>query len=235
MEYQPVRSKKIYEQVADVLLDSLKKGELKPGDKLDSVEHLAKSFNVGRSAIREALSALRAMGILEMYQGEGTYVKAFDATRFSLPVSVAFLMTRNDLKDLLEVRHILEVGAAESAAHHYTKDDLKPMEDALVAMEEAKGHGELGEQADLDFHVALVQATHNQMLTQLMKSVADIMVQAMRETRKLLHTEEGAERLLKEHRKIFEAVSDRDETRARQAMYEHLANVEQLLAVYLEL
>ncbi|WP_101842041.1 FadR/GntR family transcriptional regulator [Halobacillus sp. Marseille-P3879] len=233
MNYKPVRSKKIYEQVADALLESLKKGDLKPGDKLDSVEHLAKSFDVGRSAIREALSALRAMGILEMRQGEGTYVKAFDASRFSLPVSVAFLMKQNDLKDLLEVRHVLEVGAAGAAALHHKDEDLQPMEDALLAMEEAKGNGELGEQADLDFHVALVEATHNQMLIHLMKSVSDIMVQAMRETRKLLHTEEGTERLLEEHRQIFTAVADRNEQRAKDAMFKHLTNVEASLEDYL--
>ncbi|WP_082232169.1 FadR/GntR family transcriptional regulator [Halobacillus massiliensis] len=234
MQYKPIRPKKIYEQVADSLLDSLKNNELKPGDKLDSVEQLAKSFNVGRSAIREALSALRAMGILEMRQGEGTYVKAFEANRFSLPISVAFLMSRKDVVELLEVRQILEVGAAESAALHHTQEDLKPLEDALIAMEEAKGNGELGDQADLAFHVALVKATHNQMLTHLMQSVADIMVQAMRETRKLLHTDEGTERLLEEHRQIFAAVTERNEKKARQAMSEHLRKVEQSLMDYLE-
>ncbi|MFC7319771.1 FadR/GntR family transcriptional regulator [Halobacillus campisalis] len=235
MEFKPVRAKKIYEQVADALLESLKNGELKPGDKLDSVEHLAKSFNVGRSAIREALSALRAMGILEMRQGEGTYVKAFDASRFSLPVSVAFLLKREDVKDLLEVRHILEVGAAASAAVHHNEEDLEALEAALSAMEKAKGDGELGEQADLDFHVALVHATHNAMLIHLMQSVSEIMVQAMRETRKLLLTKEGTERLLEEHRQIFTAIVERDETKARQAMYEHLGNVERSLVDYLEI
>ncbi|MCP3032277.1 FadR family transcriptional regulator [Halobacillus sp. A1] len=235
MDFKPVRAKKIYEQVADVLLESLKNGELKPGDKLDSVEHLAKSFNVGRSAIREALSALRAMGILEMRQGEGTYVKAFDVSRFSLPVSVAFLMKREDVKDLLEVRHILEVGAAASAAVHHREEDLEALEAALSAMEKAKGDGELGEQADLDFHVALVHATHNAMLIHLMQSVSEIMVQAMRETRKLLHTKEGTERLLEEHRQIFTAIAERDEMKARQMMYEHLRNVEQSLVDYLDI
>ncbi|KHE72045.1 FadR/GntR family transcriptional regulator, partial [Halobacillus sp. BBL2006] len=216
MEYKPIRTKKIYEQVADSLLDSLKNGTLKSGDKLDSVEVLAKNFNVGRSAIREALSALRAMGILEMRQGEGTYVKAFDASRFSLPVSVAFLMKAEDMKDLLEVRQILEVGAAGSAAASRTEEDLEPMKAALRAMEEAKGNGELGEQADLAFHMALVRASHNQMLINLMNSVSEIMVQAMRETRKLLHTNDGTERLLQEHKRIMDAIESQEEEKARE-------------------
>lgn len=233
MEYKPIRTKKIYEQVADSLLESLKNGTLKSGDKLDSVEVLAKNFNVGRSAIREALSALRAMGILEMRQGEGTYVKSFEASRFSLPVSVAFLMKSEDMKDLLEVRQILEVGAAGSAAASRTNKDLESMRSALKAMEEAKGNGELGEQADLAFHMALVDASQNQMLINLMQSVSEIMVQAMRETRKLLHTHEGTERLLQEHKLILKAIESQDEEEARTAMFNHLRNVEDSLSDYL--
>jgi GntR family transcriptional regulator, transcriptional repressor for pyruvate dehydrogenase complex len=234
VEYKPIRSKKIYEQVADSLLESLKNGTLKSGDKLDSVEVLAKNFNVGRSAIRESLSALRAMGILEMRQGEGTYVKSFDASRFSLPVSVAFLMKSEDLQELLEVRKILEVGAAGAAAASYKSEDLSPMREAIGKMEEAKGSGEIGDQADLAFHMALVKASHNQMLINLMNSVSEIMMQAMRETRKLLHTPEGTERLLQEHQRILDAIETRDEDKAREAMLAHLNNVEESLANFMK-
>ncbi|MGP4074280.1 FadR/GntR family transcriptional regulator [Halobacillus sp. K22] len=234
MDYKPIRPKKIYEQVADALLESLKNGELNPGDKLHSVEHLAKNFNVGRSAVREALSALRAMGILEMRQGEGTYIKSFEASRFSLPVSAAFLMRAEDMKELLEVRQILEVGAAGSAALQHRIEDLQPMEEALRAMAEANGNGELGEQADLDFHMALVKATHNEMLIQLMHSVSEIMMQAMRETRKLLHSKERTEKLLQEHRRIFRAIQNRSELQAREEMTIHLRNVEKSVSHILE-
>lgn len=234
MEYKPIRAKKIYEQVADSLLESLKKGELKPGDKLDSVESLAVSFDVGRSAIREALSALRAMGILEMRQGEGTYVKAFDPSRFTLPVSVAFLMKPEDVKDLFQVRHILEVGAAGAAAVTRTSEDLESMSQAIHAMGKAQGNGDLGEEADLAFHMALVKATHNQMLVNLMNSVSEIMVQAMRETRKLLHTKEGNNRLLEDHQRVFSAIEAQEEGQAKEAMFQHLRSVENQLFDYLE-
>ncbi|WP_226579965.1 FadR/GntR family transcriptional regulator [Halobacillus litoralis] len=234
MDYKTIRTKKIYEQVADTLLDLLKNGMLKPGDKLDSVETLAKNFGVGRSAIREALSALRAMGILEMHQGEGTYVKAFDATRFSVPISVAFLMKAEDMKELLEVRRILESGAAASAALSRTENDLMDMKQALEEMERAKGNGELGEQADLAFHMALVKATGNQMLTHLMQSVSDVMVQGMRETRKQLHTEDGTSKLLEEHWRIYDAIASQHAYEAREAMLVHLGNVEKSLRDFLK-
>ena len=78
MKYKQIKTKKIYEEVADALLEKIKAGELKPGEKLDSVQALSESFQVSRSAVREALSALKAMGLVDMKQGEGTYIREFE-------------------------------------------------------------------------------------------------------------------------------------------------------------
>lgn len=72
----------------------IKTGQLKPGDKLDSVQALSESFQVSRSAVREALSALKAMGLVEMKQGEGTYLKEFEPDQISQPLSAALLMKK---------------------------------------------------------------------------------------------------------------------------------------------
>ena len=80
MQYQKIQSKKIYEKVADALETSILDGSLQPGDRLDSVEKLAQNFSVSRSAVREALSALKAKGLLDIRQGEGSFVNHFDAS-----------------------------------------------------------------------------------------------------------------------------------------------------------
>ncbi|MDP4087292.1 MAG: GntR family transcriptional regulator, partial [Bacillota bacterium] len=66
MNYKKIKPKKLYEEVAEVIYEMIRTGELKPGQKLDSVQQLAENFQVGRSAIREALTSLRAMGLVEM-------------------------------------------------------------------------------------------------------------------------------------------------------------------------
>lgn len=234
MQYKPVKTKKSYEQVADTLLEMIKSGQLQPGDKLDSVTQLAKSFEVSQSVIREALSGLRAMGLLTMRQGEGTYVSKYDASKLSLPVSAAFIMKKEDVKELFEVRRILEAGAAASAALHHTEKDMEAMKKVLLEMEEAIGNGELGEQADYDFHLAIVKASQNKMLTSLLSSVSDIMAETIRETRRLVLFSEGRdERLLQEHRKIFEAIQAKNPNEARKNMVEHLIGVEKLLEKYI--
>lgn len=235
MEIKPIRTRKIYEEVTDSILEMIKSGQFKTGDKLDSVEQLAKSFNVGRSAIREALSGLRAMGLVEMRQGEGTYITSFDASKFSLPLSSALLMKREDIKELSEVRKILEVGAVASASINHDTEDLLAMEEALNAMKEAKGQGEIGEKADLDFHLAIAHATHNKMLINLMSSVSEIMVESMRETRQLLlYSEEMMASLVEEHQLIYQAIKARNVEEAQKNMLNHLIGVEKVLSQYIE-
>ncbi|MGM0903666.1 MAG: FadR/GntR family transcriptional regulator [Bacillota bacterium] len=235
MPYKRVRAKKVYEQVADSLIELIKTGELKPGDKLDSVEKLAKSFEVGSSTIREALSGLRTMGLVEMKHGEGTYVNSFDPSKFQLPVTSAFLMKLEDVKELYEVRKILEMGTAAQAACVREEEDLLAIEKALIVMEHADGNEELASTADLDFHVAIANATHNKLLMNLMSSVSALTSETIQETRKvLLYSENQVEDLQIEHRRIFEAIKMKQPEQARQAMLEHLQNVQDRLFKYVE-
>src|SRR5690625_5640631 len=106
MSYKKIQKVKVYDQVANSLIEIIKSGQLQPGDKLESVEQLAKNYDVGRSAIREALSGLRTMGLVVMRQGEGTYVKEFHASKITLLVNTAFLMKLEDVTELYEVRYI---------------------------------------------------------------------------------------------------------------------------------
>jgi GntR family transcriptional repressor for pyruvate dehydrogenase complex len=236
VEYKKIRTRKIYEEVTESLVDMVKRGDFRPGDKLDSVEQLAENFQVGRSAIREALSALRAMGLVEMRQGEGTYIREFDPELLTLPINAAFLMKVEDVKNLLEVRKILEVGAAEAAARKRTAEDLESIAEILVEMGRISGNEELGEKTDFDFHMAIAKASQNTLLMSLMNNVAEMMVITMRETRRLwLYSEQSTwERLNQEHQLIFEAIKNEDGTLAQQRMLNHLVGVEDVLMKYLE-
>ncbi|KAA6450717.1 FadR/GntR family transcriptional regulator [Bacillus swezeyi] len=236
MKYKQIKTKKIYEEVAEALLESIKNGEIQPGDKLDSVQLLAESFQVSRSAVREALSALKAMGLVEMRQGEGTYVKRFEPEQVSIPLSAALLMKKKDVAELLEVRKILEIGAVSGAAQKHTDEDLEHMRTALQDMKRADGNGELGEKADLAFHLALAGASQNDLLKGLMNHVSSLLIETMRETRKiwLFSKKTSVQRLYEEHEAIYQAVKERDGQKAEKAMLDHLTNVEKVLAAYFE-
>ncbi|MCP1157250.1 FadR family transcriptional regulator [Bacillus infantis] len=212
----------------------IKSGELKPGDKLASVQQLAENFQVGRSAVREALSALRAMGLVEMHQGEGTYIREFESNMLTLPVYTAMLMKKADVKNLLEVRRILEVGAVSAAAERRTVEQLAEIESALEQMKKASDE-ELGEEADFQFHMAIAKASQNDLLISLMNNVSEMMVTTMRETRRiwLYSTEKALGRLTLEHQSIYESIRDQDGPRAKQLMLDHLHSVEEVLMKYM--
>ena len=231
MGYKKIKTKKIYEEVAEQLLLMIKNGEFKPGDKLSSVEQLAENFQVSRSAIREALSALRVMGVIDIRQGEGTYIKNFQSDMWAIPSSVALFLKKEDLANLLEVRRVLEVGAVKAAAERRTEEDLQQIYKALQAMKESFGNEELGEKADFEFHFAISKASHNPMLVSLMNSVSEIMVDTMRETRRLwLYGKQvTVEKLYHEHVLIYEAIELQDSELAQKRILDHLESVEKVL------
>ncbi|MDC3414840.1 FadR/GntR family transcriptional regulator [Terrihalobacillus insolitus] len=236
MSYKQIKPRKIYEEVADELLTMIKNGVLKPGDKLNSVQQLAEDFQVGRSAVREALSALRAMELVEMRQGEGTYVRQYDSKALSPGImNTTILMNEKDIHDLLEVRKILEVGSVTSAVFHAEETDIQLIEGALEKMRQTNGDRELGEQADFDFHMSIAKASHNRILIDLMERVSDTTVKAMYETRRLwLFSEQTTlKRIHQEHKLIFEAIQQRDAKKAEKLMTTHLVAVEQTLINHL--
>lgn len=236
MIYKKIKPKKIYEEVTETIYELIRTGKLKPGQKLESVQQLAENFQVGRSAIRESLTSLRAMGLIEMRQGEGTYVKEFPAEQVNFPLSTAILMNKEDISNLLEVRKIIEVGTVSVAARKRTESQLEEMEEALTDMKRAHGNEELGEEADLKFHLAIAKGSQNLLLTNLLNQVSEMMAVTMKETRRvwLYSKETTLEQLYEEHELIFQAIKDRKAEEAGKFMLIHLENVEAILQKYFQ-
>jgi len=236
LELRKIKPKKIYEEVSEILHEKIRAGVLKPGDRLDSVEQLAEQLQVSRSAVREALSALKAMGLIEIKQGSGTFVKSVPPNRLDFPLSTAMLSNKLDIARLLEVRKIIEVGAAASAAINRTEQDIQAMVQILEDMEQAHGDGELGEKVDYQFHVAIATASQNPLLATILDQISGLMIDTMKETRRiwLYSKKTTSEQLYEEHMNIFLAIQQQNEELAKQAMTFHLSNVEKVLLQYFE-
>ncbi|UCZ54732.1 FadR family transcriptional regulator [Bacillus shivajii] len=226
-----VRTKKIYEIVAESLTEMIKSGKYKPGDRLSSVQQLAEDFDVGRSAIREALSALKAMGLIEIRQGEGTFVKKtnFDLTSDMIPA----VLQKDDLRQLFEIRKLNESGAASLAAKNRSEEDLKQLENILSEMKKTNGHGEYGEKNDIDFHMAVVKATKNDMLYKLMATISGTMKESMMEARQLFIYSNATkmDQLYEEHFAIYMAIKAQNSSLASEKMLEHIIGVENELFI----
>ncbi|MFE4761308.1 FadR/GntR family transcriptional regulator [Bacillus mycoides] len=221
----------MYEEVSEAILTMIKNGTLKPGDKLLPVHQLAEQFQVGRSAVREALSALRAMGLIEMKQGEGTYVRNFDPSSLTKSLNNKLLMKKEDILNLLEVRKVLEVGAVRAAAAKRTEANLQNMKQWLDEMAKSIGDEKAGEKADFHFHMGIAESSHNNILLELMNHVSEMIAETIGESRRIiLYGEQTtSERLLEEHQSIYDAVLKQDVELAQQAMLNHLTNVEHIV------
>lgn len=227
MNLKPIKTKKIYEEIIEQVKNLIAEGVLNPGDKLISEREMADRLKVGRSAVREAFRALEAMGIIEIRQGEGTFVREVSKESLAQALALVLMTERDTTRELLELRKILEVEAAGLASLRHTGEELKKMEEALKQMEEDLLAGDLGQQADWNFHYAVAEATHNSLLVMLMDSIADTMRRVLKTARQELYRSPGTpQRLLREHYDVFEAIRQGRDQEARRAMYEHLERVE---------
>ncbi|WP_243713032.1 FadR/GntR family transcriptional regulator [Macrococcus carouselicus] len=229
-----IEKKKLYEEIADVISDNIRKGQLKEGERLPSIQSLAAEYGVGQASIREAMNALRVMGLVDIRHGEGTFIKSNQPKAFTAEMAV---FKRQDIVELLEVRKIIEVGAVRIAAVKRTPEQLKTIESALESMRLAIEENELGEKSDLDFHMAIAEAANNNLLKKLLSDVSDVMKTAMKETRKiwLYNKAKTIEKLYHEHLEIYEAIADKNPDAAISHMTAHLDEVEDVLVSHLSI
>ncbi|WP_020617620.1 FadR/GntR family transcriptional regulator [Paenibacillus daejeonensis] len=233
-EFARIKTQKIYEQIADRLQERIEQGGWRSGDKLPSTKELSEQFQVGRSTMREALSALKAKGLIEIRQGEGCFVRELTPQELELPGLL--LPGRESVLELLEARKALEIANSAIAAVKHTEADLRAFEELLSSMKAHLGDEAEGEAADIRFHKLLAEATHNSIMVRLLDSISSQMETAIRETRRLqlYSNAEVSHRLWDEHQAIYNAVAKRDAQGAEQAMRTHLDHVEQVLRAYIK-
>ncbi|MHB1652275.1 MAG: FadR/GntR family transcriptional regulator [Desulfitobacteriaceae bacterium] len=226
MELKPIKTRKIYEEIAEQLRKLVAEGKLKPGDRLPSERELAERLQVSRASVREALSALEMMGLLEVRSGEGTYIRHVNMDSVVAPLSWVLSLDKDTVVQLMEVRKILEVQAVSLAAERVREAELKEMAEALEMMRLDLEAGELDEVTDNRFHFAIARATHNKILIRLMNSISDTVQQTLKFG--LGRSRDTLERLYTEHIAIMEAIKAKDPIKARECMLSHLVGAEEL-------
>ena len=221
--YKLVRTSRLYEQIVQQIEESIVKGELKPGDQLPAERDLAQRFGVSRTAVREAVKALREKGLVEAYSGRGTFITdgTSEAVRQSLDLMVKIGQAEGS-NHLAEVRAILEPEIAALAAVRMQETEIASMREAVSVMDRAGQDPEAYIEADLDFHLALAEGAANPLILSLLDSIVGL----LREQRlRIFRVPGGPERGQFHHKKILEAVEHHDAEKARQAMRSHLQQV----------
>jgi GntR family transcriptional repressor for pyruvate dehydrogenase complex len=196
-------------------------GALKPGDRLPAESQLAQQFGVGRNSVREAIRQLEMVGIVEVLQGEGTFVRSPDAGRVAEPFRLVLELSGHSTRQVLEFRRALEPGIAALAAEKATPDQVA----RLAALLEQKVEMQRSHRAqavletDLDFHLALAAAANNP----LVEDIARALLGLLREFRlQLARQASFSEELTVCERRVLAAVAAHDPAGASEAMHDHM-------------
>lgn len=208
--------------IVDQIIDTMKRGQLKPGDKLPSENELMVRLGVGRSSIREAKQILSAMGLIEAYPGRGSFIKEVSPDTFIDPDIAWLLLADEHVWALHEARELIEVQVARLAAERATDDDLAEMESILLGLEKMVRAGESVYDIGGEFHLALVKAAHNPVLLSLYQPIMGLLQEYQRP---IYERYSDPESELSHHREIYESICQRDGELAQKTMHEHLQYV----------
>jgi GntR family transcriptional repressor for pyruvate dehydrogenase complex len=221
--YEAIQSERLYEKIVDQIESRILTGKLKLGDHLPSERELAEQFRVSRTAVREAVKTLAEKGLVQVRPGRGTFITngTSEAMRHSLGRMLKIGQPEG-ARHLVEVREIFEPETAALAALRATDEQIAAMRDAVAMMDAALDDGETFIEADLDFHLALAEASQNSLIPALIDSIVDL----LREQRMaIFRVAGGPQRGQYHHNRILEAVCRHDPQAAREAMRAHLRQV----------
>jgi GntR family transcriptional regulator, transcriptional repressor for pyruvate dehydrogenase complex len=219
-ELQPIARTPLYEQVVDRLREFIDVQRLEPGDRLMSERELAQQLGVSRSSVRQALTALKVVGLIEIRHGDGVYLLRSPGDVIpSLAIEVANAQVDHPM--IWEVREGVETQAARLAARRRTKRDLVRLRQALDSMSASVAAGGDGVVADRHFHHAIWDAAHNEMLSQVVGQLRE----AIDRTSEASLTVPGRPPTsLEAHEAILAAIEAQDEEAADAAMRAHVAS-----------
>ncbi|NLO88741.1 MAG: FadR family transcriptional regulator [Clostridia bacterium] len=230
MKIKTIKKTRVYEEVVKQLKELIANGELGPGEKLPSERELAKQFGVSRVSIRQALTVLETLGLIERKIGGGTFSVA-EKLDFDIdPVLDTIIKNKDQLREPLEMRRILEPNLAQLAAERATEEDIRILEDSLRKQKELIEKGELIIDEDSRFHYYLAKAANNEIALKIVEVMHDMIWQTRE---KSIKAAQGSELSYRGHQRILRAVKTRNGEKAFDAMLDHLEEVEALIMKHL--
>ena len=232
MSERPIKASKISDIIAERLESMILEGSLAPGQKMPPERDLALQFEVSRPSLREALADLQERGLLTSKAGAGVYVAEVLGSAFS-PALVTLFATHDEaVFDYISFRRDMEGLAAERAARLASDTDLLVINTIFEKMEAAHQKRNPADEAhlDADFHLAIIEASHNMIMLHMMRSMFELLREGVFYNRTVMFKQRMTrDALLDQHRAINTALQNRDPAGARAAIESHLRFVESAL------
>jgi GntR family transcriptional repressor for pyruvate dehydrogenase complex len=218
-----VRKTKVYHEIVEQIKALISEGRINPGDRLPPERELAELFRASRNSVRDAIRVLEQMGLIESRQGDGTYVRTVSADELMEPLALMLLQNRTQMRELWEVRSVLEPAVAELAATRIRDDELDELAAILETQREKVDAGETALEEDTAFHYGIALAAGNGVMLRTMDTLVDLLRQSRERS---LQQHNRPQFSLAGHERILAALLGRDPAAAREAMLHHLREIE---------
>lgn len=211
------------EEIANRLLEQIRAQQLRPGDKLPAERNLALMMEVSRPVLREALRALALMRVVDIRQGDGTYITSLEPQQLISHLDFVFSKDSVALVQLLEARRVVETGNVRLAAGRVTDAQIAELDELLGSMAACIDDPQRFSELDIAMHLAVCAAANNFLLLQFMNIISTLGRVSRERTGGLRAVREAA---LGDHQRILEALRRRDPDAAEGAMRSHLDHVD---------
>lgn len=234
MPFQRIDAEKLSQSVVHQIEDLVLRGILRPGERLPSERELSERLGVSRPSLREAVAELQERGLLTTRAGAGIFVADVLGSAFSPALIRLFAEHEEAVFDYLNFRRDLEGVAAARAAEAGTETDLKVIDTLFNKMEAAHSKRNPNDEAELDaqFHMAVIEASHNVIMLHMMRSMFDLLQEGVFFNRQVMFRQRNTrDLLLEQHRAINTAIQSRDPIAARAAIDTHMSFVEEALSL----
>ncbi|MEP1586650.1 MAG: FCD domain-containing protein [Tateyamaria sp.] len=232
MPFRPVQPEKLSFAVIRQIEQLILRGILRPGERLPPERELAERMNVSRPSLRDAIGTLQETGLLTARPGAGVFVADVLGSAFAPALTGLFARHDEAVFDYLSFRRDMEGLAAERAARLGSDTDLSVVQAVFEKMVAAHPKRNSDEEAQLDaqFHLAIIEASHNVVMLHMMRSMYQLLRDGVFYNRQVMFKQRTTRQaLLDQHRNINDALQAREPEAARAAVQTHLDYVERAL------
>lgn len=232
-----MEEKKSAREVAiNYFLDEIKYGNLKPGDKILNERKLSEKLGISRIPLREAISTLSTLGILEAYQGNGTYVSVNSNGILASIIRKYGIFNRSMIDEVFEARILFEADAAMLAAKNRTDDNLRDLKEALSQHEnalasyfEGKTTAKQMMEYDNKIHLAIAVCAHNNFILQITEAIRYVTMEHGFFNGEFTINREHFKQSATIHREIATAIEKQNSEEAYRKMQEHIKQISSAL------
>lgn len=227
ISFQSVKTGKISERIARQIKDTILSGAMKSGDRLPPERELVERFQASRISIREALKNLEASGLLTIKPGSGVFVSEVNSKPMSESLASILRIKKVSINELTEARMILEPTIAKLACDRMTPQDLQKLEENIAAALTIVKSKVSARVKNIEFHSLLAESTRNSVLTLTVKTLLDVLQEMSSEiVDDSPQNVEIASHTVRHHKKILEALKEKDAEKVFELMRKHILKIQ---------